>query len=549
MYNQGKDYNDSKYDQYGYDDRYETHTGDPSKDFAYRDRDEYSRPRNASYIVPEDIKRFLLDFQGNIRDKNVYEINHCYETTFNKLSESYFKNSPWPSADTVAEIVQNDEIFLILYKELYYRHILARTQSGPDQQQRFESYYNYCNLFNYILNANGGPVDLKLPDQWLWDIIDEFIYQFQEFSKYRSKMALKSEDEISVLKGNPKIWNVHSVLNVLHSLVEKSGINQQLEAYGSGVDDPESEASDFGRHPLYKMLGYFSLIGLLRLHSLLGDYFQAIKVLEHIQLNEQTLYSRVAACQVSTYYYVGFAYLMMRRYQDSIRSFTNILLFIQRTNRMLSTGSYQVDVIKKLQDKIYKLLALVLTLHPMRIDESVHMQLRDKLGDKLQKMQRGDLAIFEECFSSACPRFLSPVPPNYEDPNANYNKEPFTLQVKVFMEEVNQQLLIQTIRSYLKLYTTMPVSKLAIFLDLSEEAFRTQLLCFKHKMKNLVWTKGASGLEGEFQSASEVDFYIDGDMIHIADTKVARRYGDFFIRQIHKFHELNRNLRKTASTN
>jgi RNA polymerase I-associated factor PAF67 len=27
------------------------------------------------------------------------------------------------------------------------------------------------------------------------------------------------------------------------------------------------------------------------------------------------------------------------------------------------------------------------------------------------------------------------------------------------------------------------------------------------------------------------------DMIHIADTKVARRYGDFFIRNIHKFEE------------
>ena len=28
-------------------------------------------------------------------------------------------------------------------------------------------------------------------------------------------------------------------------------------------------------------------------------------------------------------------------------------------------------------------------------------------------------------------------------------------------------------------------------------------------------------------------------MIHIADTKVARRYGDFFIRQIHKFDEVS----------
>ena len=57
-------------------------------------------------------------------------------------------------------------------------------------------------------------------------------------------------------------------------------------------------------------------------------------------------------------------------------------------------------------------------------------------------------------------------------------------------------------------------------------------------MKNVVWTRGTGGLEGEFQSASEVDFYIDQDMIHIADTKVARRYGDFFIRNIHKFEEV-----------
>lgn len=40
----------------------------------------------------------------------------------------------------------------------------------------------------------------------------------------------------------------------------------------------------------------------------------------------------------------------------------------------------------------------------------------------------------------------------------------------------------------------------------------------------------------------QLDFYIDNDMIHIADTKVAHRYGDFFIRKILKFEELNRKL-------
>jgi hypothetical protein len=49
---------------------------------------------------------------------------------------------------------------------------------GPTIDQRFESYYNYCQIFNYILSAD-TPVDLELPNQWLWEIIDEFIYQFQ----------------------------------------------------------------------------------------------------------------------------------------------------------------------------------------------------------------------------------------------------------------------------------------------------------------------------------------------------------------------------------
>ena len=42
----------------------------------------------------------------------------------------------------------------------------------------------------------------------------------------------------------------------------------------------------------------------------------------------------------------------------------------------------------------------------------------------------------------------------------------------------------------------------------------------------------------------QVDFYVDKNMIHIADTKVDRRYGDYFIRQILKFEEQNRALKQ-----
>ena len=167
------------------------------------------------------------------------------------------------------------ELFMALYKELYYRHMYARLQ--PALMDRLHSYINYCNLFSYLLKpasttppsdasatatdkstsggaakdaSTGGAVGgvggvgvgvvcvgvLDLPEHWLWDMLDEFIYQFQQFCLYRCKGLLsRGEDELDVLKENPNIWNVHSVLNVLHSFIDKSHTYEQLDAYTRGL--------------------------------------------------------------------------------------------------------------------------------------------------------------------------------------------------------------------------------------------------------------------------------------------------------------------------
>jgi translation initiation factor 3 subunit L len=85
---------------------------------------------------------------------------------------------------------------------------------------------------------------LTLPDQWLWDIVDEFIYQFQSFSLWRSKAKTKTEDELMMLateaegSGGSQLWSCYSVLNVLYSLVQKSRVNEYL----TGVKEGKSEA-------------------------------------------------------------------------------------------------------------------------------------------------------------------------------------------------------------------------------------------------------------------------------------------------------------------
>merc|ERR1712196_341590 len=162
-------------------------------------------PNNVSDVsrndLPGVIRSFVVYFQKNLRDRNLYEIHSIYENSFNKLTERCYKTSPWPSAEVIAPLVDGDQQFLLLYKELYYRHIYAKLQ--PSLEQRIESWANYCDFFNLLLEVD-TPVVLQLPNQWLWDMVDEFIYQFQAFCQFRSRVRNKTDEELRVLKDAPQ---------------------------------------------------------------------------------------------------------------------------------------------------------------------------------------------------------------------------------------------------------------------------------------------------------------------------------------------------------
>lgn len=52
-----------------------------------------------------------------------------------------------------------DVTFLTLYRELYYRHVYSRLQ--PNVDDRFHSYENSCELFNFLLSAEYRPSNLQ----------------------------------------------------------------------------------------------------------------------------------------------------------------------------------------------------------------------------------------------------------------------------------------------------------------------------------------------------------------------------------------------------
>lgn len=65
--------------------------------------------------------------------------------------------------------------------------------------------------------------------------------------------------------------------------------------------DPSEVAGDFGNHSLYKNLGYFSLIGLLRLHTQLGDYYNALDSVKNVTISKKVRSVPVLHAHIQTF--------------------------------------------------------------------------------------------------------------------------------------------------------------------------------------------------------------------------------------------------------
>jgi len=351
------------------------------------------------------VTNFIKFFYNHVRARSIYDIQEVYETTWHKLTERLFKNEPWPPASAVSECV-DDEMFVMLYKELYYRHVYAKLK--PSTEDRIASWNNYVELFEVVLDPSIEIQDrLSLPSSWLWDMIDEFIYQYESFAHFRCKLKGKGEDDIAALKAAGGVWETSNVLSFLHKLIARSDIVEHLNRLESQGKNPQNEELD-----MVQMLGYYSVIGLLRMHNLVGDYRLALKQLDPINISSRGAPGRVTACHITTYYYMGFAYMMGKRYMDAIKALSNILLYINRT-KQYHTRSAAYDIIVKKNEQMFALLAILVSLCPYKLEENLQNLLNEKYEDKIVRMGRGEVGVYEELFQFACPKFVLPCFPDY----------------------------------------------------------------------------------------------------------------------------------------
>jgi translation initiation factor 3 subunit L len=253
--------------------------------------------------------------------------------------------------------------------------------------------------------------------------------------------------------------------------------------------------------------------------------------LDDIEMNKKAMFARVMAAHLNTYYYVGFSYMMMRRYADAVRMFSHILVYVSRTKNF-QKGSNSYDAIAKKTEQMYALIAMCVSFSPVRLDDTIHTALREKYGEKFARLQRGGpeaLPLYEELFKASAPKFISPTPPDFDNPSLNI--DPLDHHLAIFMDEVKNTLYNPTVKSYLKLYSTMDLKKLAGFLEVQPEELRSWLLVNKQRSRQIRNSEGGL-LEGELVNNSELDYAIEGDLIHISEAKQGRRLVDWYLRNL-----------------
>lgn len=416
----------------------------------------------------------------------------------------------------------------------------------------------YKHLFDLLLKEQeeGGSDSFLLIPDWTFDILHEFLYQFQGFCQLRAGTFANAAkygpggasegktpthhltENLDILSKSKDAWAVESVMMYLQRFIQ----------LGSKPDAGTN----------FQYLAVFSAVTLSRLECLLGDYASSLSALDIINskmiiqppfgaeedakaMTSEEVVDSVFAAKVSMTYHAGVSYLMLRRYKDAAKVLGDICATMKRG---IKSGQFKnminADQLTKNYDRMIALLAIITHVCPSYglVDNSVSSVVREVHGNQLTKIEAGEEG-YEDLFMFACPKFVTAFVPEYElamsqgssaGPNG---QDAYKLQVKHFMNEMANQQTMMKLRSYMKLYSSISVEKLGKLV--TEEDVTSLLVSYKQKMRQL---ENKSGSSGDFGTVMDIHYYVKDDIIHIEEAEKQHRFERYFINQISQSQDI-----------
>ena len=92
--------------------------------------------------------------------------------------------------------------------------MFAKLKTNLDD--KLNAWNNYCELFEFVLASEDAS--LELTAQWVFDVLHEFVYQFQSFCQFRCQNAGRNSEERMKLEAAGDAWAAPTVLRYLARL-------------------------------------------------------------------------------------------------------------------------------------------------------------------------------------------------------------------------------------------------------------------------------------------------------------------------------------------
>ncbi|KAL3935870.1 MAG: hypothetical protein SGBAC_008695 [Bacillariaceae sp.] len=494
---------------------------------------------DADACVPQTLTDFVFDLYDSVTlSQLTEEQSRLYNSEFRDLSKKYFSSTPWPSPQSIASECNGDPLFLAFYRELTHRHWHA--VSRPTLRDRMEGWDVYRELFDELLmvaeddaSSTSQPKLFILP-QWAFDILHEFVYQFQGFCQFRTALYASAHKH-NLFSGEPNPKAPHHVVENLALMRQEDAADvwsvetvmhylQRLVAIGTKSSVP-----------VYQYFGIFASVTMSRLECLLADYTSSLQsmapILESTAVVAKAdqpimtfteVVSSVFNARLSLTYHAGISFLMLRRYKDAATMVGSLCSFMQRG---FKTGQLRKqrnsDQLYKNYDRMVALLAIVTQLCPQQnlVEEALAKVIREKHGAQIAKDN------YTEVFTFCAPKFVSPVIPDFHKTGPTENV--YKLQVNLFESEIASQSAYRELRSYLKLYTSIGVSKLTSFGtdEKSLPSLKLKMNQLESNNPEVPSLKAAS-----LKSALDIHIYLEDDeVVHIDEAEKQRRFENYFM--------------------
>mmetsp|Transcript_10154 Transcript_10154/g.20971 ORF Transcript_10154/g.20971 Transcript_10154/m.20971 type:complete len:513 (-) Transcript_10154:79-1617(-) len=504
--------------------------------------------KDSDVALPKALTDFIFDLYDSVTlSQLTEEQSKLYDVDFRELSSKYFGSQPWPSPQSIAAECNGDPLFLAVYREMTHRH--WHQVNRPTIRDRIEGWQVYRELFDEILEEVEDANFYLLPG-WVFDILQEFGYQFQGFCQVRSavygsarKHGLLAEDgtmnanassqqsnladNLSMLESSPDAWDVADVFGYLQRFAE--------------LGLPKEAGGSCKAKPVHTYFTIFAASTQSRLECLLGDFMSSLQALAPLCVHSSYLIPKdesasvtdtidgVFPAKLSIAYHTGVSLLMLRRYKDAAKVLGDICATMMRG---FKTGQLRKlpgsDQFNKQFERMLSILALLQYICPMEgvLDESVVRSIRDKHGARLEAA-----STYEDWFQS--PKFVS------TDPKVAVHRQ----LVQLFHKEMEHTSANQNLRSYLKLYSSLAVDKLAKFHDMDKmEDILPLLLSHKVRTRQLEREEGDAYHEGTAKDSLDIHYYIVKDMITIDEGEKQRRFENFFFDRIEQNDDILRSL-------